>query len=89
MRDEDKTKEQLIEELAETRRHADVLRAERGRIEKVMRMGIEMSSAEKAKTEAIVAAIGDGISIQDREFKVLYQNEVHKNLVGDRKGEYC
>ncbi|MDA8240904.1 MAG: PAS domain S-box protein [Nitrospiraceae bacterium] len=89
MRDEDKTKEQLIGELAEIRRQADALRAEHSRIEKVMRMAIEMTNEEKAKTDAIIAAIGDGISIQDRDFKVLYQNEVHKNLMGDRKGEYC
>ena len=89
MRDEDKAKEQLIGELAEIRHRADALRAEHSRIEKVMRMAIEISNEEKAKTDAIIAAIGDGISIQDRDFKVLYQNEVHKNLMGDRKGEYC
>ena len=89
MRNENKTKEQLIEELAEIRRQADALKAEHARIEKVMRMAIEMSNEEKAKTDAIIAAIGDGISIQDRDFKILYQNEVHKNLIGDRKGEYC
>ena len=89
MRDENKTKEQLIEKLAEIRRQADALKAEHARIEKVMRMAIEMSNEEKAKTDAIIAAIGDGISIQDRDFRVLYQNEVHKNLMGDRKGEYC
>jgi len=45
---------------------------------------------EKAKTEAIIAAIGDGISIQDRQFRVLYQNEVHKNISGgDHRGSFC
>jgi two-component system cell cycle sensor histidine kinase/response regulator CckA len=44
---------------------------------------------EKNKFEAIIAAIGDGISIQDRNFKILYQNQVHKNLIGDHVGEFC
>jgi len=34
-------------------------------------------------------AIGDGISIQGRDFKVLYQNPVHKSFFGDHKGEHC
>jgi PAS domain S-box-containing protein len=38
----------------------------------------------------IIGAISDGISIQDTNFKVLYQNNAHKKIVGgDRKGEHC
>ena len=45
---------------------------------------------EQARSEAIIAAIGDGLSIQDTDFKVLYQNEQHKELVGgDFAGRYC
>ena len=44
---------------------------------------------EKNNFEAIIAAIGDGISIQDRDFKILYQNQKHKNMMGDHAGEYC
>lgn len=47
------------------------------------------AETEKAKAEAILAALGDGLSIQDRDFRVLYQNEVHKSLTGDRRGEPC
>ena len=47
------------------------------------------AEAEKNRAEAIIAAIGDGISIQDTEYRVLYQNEVHRKLVGDHVGEYC
>lgn len=39
--------------------------------------------------DGILEAIGDGLSIQDRSFKVLYQNRIHKNLVGGHIGEYC
>jgi PAS domain S-box-containing protein len=44
---------------------------------------------EKNKFEAIIAAIGDGISIQDANFRILYQNQVHKDMAGDHIGEYC
>ncbi len=33
--------------------------------------------------------IGDGISIQDTDFTVLYQNKAHKNIIGDHVGEIC
>ncbi len=41
------------------------------------------------KGQGILEAIGDGVSIQDTSFKVLYQNQVHKDFVGDHLGEYC
>ncbi|MDH4161821.1 MAG: PAS domain S-box protein [Nitrospirota bacterium] len=44
---------------------------------------------EKNKIEAIIAAMGEGLSIQDRDFRVLYQNDVHKGFVGAHAGELC
>ena len=45
---------------------------------------------EKARSESIVSAIGDGISIQDLDLKVIFQNKVHKDMVGgDKTGLYC
>jgi len=44
---------------------------------------------ERNKLEAILAAMGDGISIQNRNFQILFQNEVHKGFVGSHKGELC
>ncbi len=44
---------------------------------------------EKNKLDAIIAALGEGVSIQDTEYRVLYQNQYHKDLVGDHVGEYC
>ena len=44
---------------------------------------------EKRKTEAIIAGIGDGLSIQDRDFRVLYQNDVHRRMVGNQVGRFC
>ncbi len=44
---------------------------------------------EKNRSEAIIAAMGDGISIQDTTFKILYQNQIHKNMIGSHIGQYC
>jgi len=63
--------------------------SERLRFEEDLRAAAAKAESEKAKTEAIIAAIGDGISIQDREYRVLYQNEVHKGLIGEHTGKYC
>ncbi len=38
---------------------------------------------------AIIAAIGDGISIQDTDFKILYQNQALVDLLGYHVGEFC
>jgi len=55
------------------------------------RLGAALKRAEdeKAKSEAILAAIGDGISIQGRDFTVLYQNEAHVEHIGSHVGERC
>ena len=37
----------------------------------------------------ILESIGDGISIQDNDFKILYQNSKHKSFVGEHIGEFC
>jgi PAS domain S-box-containing protein len=39
--------------------------------------------------KGVFEAIGDGISIQDTNFKILYQNIIHKNMIGDHVKEYC
>ncbi|HJV66809.1 MAG TPA: PAS domain S-box protein [Geomonas sp.] len=40
-------------------------------------------------SEAILDAIGDAISIQDRELRIVYQNKAHIRLMGDHVGEFC
>jgi len=44
---------------------------------------------EKARSESILTALGDAISIQDLDFKILYQNQAHRDMTGDHVGEYC
>lgn len=41
------------------------------------------------ETETILAAMGDAVSIQNTDFKILYQNKIHIGIIGDHKGEYC
>jgi len=61
----------------------------RSAAENALRRALENAESEHSKLDAILAAIGDGISIQDRNFKVLYQNKVQKELAGDHVGELC
>jgi diguanylate cyclase (GGDEF)-like protein/PAS domain S-box-containing protein len=39
--------------------------------------------------QGFIEAIGDAVSIQATDFKVLYQNQAHKDIIGDHLGEYC
>ena len=59
---------------------------ERKQAEKTIEGSLKRLEEEKAKTESIIAAIGDAISIQDTDFKVLYQNKIHQDITGDQKG---
>ncbi|UFS71614.1 ATP-binding protein [Geomonas sp. RF6] len=44
---------------------------------------------EKARSDAILQAVGDAISIQDPDYRILYQNEAHKELLGSHEGDIC
>ncbi len=57
--------------------------------EKQLEAAIHQSQEEKAKAEGVIEAIGDGISIQDKDFKILYQNETHRKMFGNCVGEIC
>jgi len=63
--------------------------ARRRLAEDELRKALQRVEDEKARSEAVIAAIPDGISIQDRDFRVTYQNEVHRDLVGDQMGKVC
>ncbi len=63
--------------------------AERKEAEKKLTAAVTISEQEKAKTEAVVAAIGDGLVIIDKDFKIVYQNAVIKNMIGNLVGEIC
>ncbi|MDA8164018.1 MAG: ATP-binding protein [Desulfobacteraceae bacterium] len=44
---------------------------------------------EANKLEAVLAALGDGLTLQDTDFRILYQNAPHKEKQGDHTGELC
>ncbi|UCD34280.1 MAG: PAS domain S-box protein, partial [Nitrospiraceae bacterium] len=44
---------------------------------------------EKNKLEAVMAALSDGITVQDRDFRILYQNDAHSKMQGSHRGEFC
>lgn len=59
------------------------------RTEDALKTAILKLEEEKSRSEAIIAAIGDGISIHDTSFKIIYQNQIHKDIMGDHGGEQC
>jgi PAS domain-containing protein len=59
------------------------------RSEEAMKSAKIKAEEEHAKSEAIMAAIGDGISIQDRDLTIVYQNEMLISFFGDHRGEKC
>jgi PAS domain S-box-containing protein len=44
---------------------------------------------DSSALNAIIGCIGDAVSIQDADWKVLFQNDAHKKLYGDHVGDYC
>lgn len=62
---------------------------ERKSAEKRQEQAAEEASAEKARAEALLAAIGDGISIVDRGYILLYQNDIHRQMFGEQAGKSC
>jgi len=54
-----------------------------------LRESITAAGKEKAKYEAMIMAIGDGVSVQDREFRIIYQNRILRDMVGNREGTHC
>ena len=48
----------------------------------------KLANNEKNKLKAVVDAMQYGLTIQDREYNIIYQNEVMKNIFG-RYGEKC
>ncbi|MFQ6618992.1 MAG: PAS domain-containing protein, partial [Fidelibacterota bacterium] len=50
---------------------------------------INLLLEEGIKPEDVLFNLGDGVSVQNREFRIIYQNSILKDLFGDHKGEYC
>ncbi len=59
------------------------------KVEEALQTATLKAYEEKSKADAIIAAMVDAIGIQDTDFRILYQNQIHKDLMGDHKGRYC
>ena len=57
--------------------------------EHALKVAVIKAEDEKNKTKEIIEAIGDGIILQDTDYKILYQNQVQNAIYGNRIGEYC
>lgn len=49
----------------------------------------ERAIEERNKLEAVMAALDAGITVQDKNFRVLYQNRVHQGMQGPHAGDLC
>jgi len=47
------------------------------------------ANAAAEQSEALLAAVGDGISIQNKNFTILYQNRAHIDMMGKHCGRQC
>jgi len=61
----------------------------RKRLEDSLETALCLAREEQNKSEAILEVLGDAISIQDTDLRILYQNRAHQEMMGDRVGEYC
>jgi len=85
MKDTDKTREQLIAELMELRQRIaelEALHTEFKRTEGALQ-------AEKNKLQSLIDALEDGLTIQDKDYNIIFQNGVVRNFFGDHLGEKC
>jgi PAS domain S-box-containing protein len=55
----------------------------------MLRNVLQRTEEAKARAEGIVESMGDGISIQGPDFRVLYQNRTSRENVGVHIGEHC
>ncbi|MEN6320903.1 MAG: PAS domain S-box protein [Syntrophaceae bacterium] len=85
MKDTHKTKKQLVKELEEMRRQLAACTIERSE----HRRGAEELFDEKNKLQSIIEAMASGITIQDLDYNIIYQNELLKKNFGERLGEKC
>jgi len=62
---------------------------ERKQAVKYLQAALVKAHEGESRTEAIIASMGDGLSIQDTDYIITYQNKVLKDLRGDHTGEHC
>ncbi len=61
----------------------------RKQVEEKLKEAILKAHNEKNKSEAIISALGDGLIIQDKDYKIIYQNKIQTEMYGEHNGELC
>ena len=54
-----------------------------------VKAALHAAEAERAKAQAVLEVMGDAISMQDLDLKIMYQNQAHIELMGAHLGEHC
>ena len=54
-----------------------------------LKAALSRAETERVRSQAVLECMGDAISMQDLNMKVLYQNQAHIDLMGKHLGEYC
>ncbi len=57
--------------------------------ERQLRLALGEAEEARARADAILGAIGEPLTIQDRDFRVIYQNEANRRIMGDCRGRSC
>jgi PAS domain S-box-containing protein len=81
--------QERTDELSEANRTLHIEISERRQAEEALKAAVVWANAEKAKSEAIISAIGDSLVIIDPEFRIIYQNRVDMEIIGNHIGEVC
>jgi len=63
--------------------------SKRKQAEQDLRAALVTAHEGKAMLEAIMASMGEGLSILDSDYKVIYQNKFLTDLMGDHTGKTC
>lgn len=63
--------------------------SERKQVETLLKAALFSAREEKAKSDSIIAAIGDGLVILDEEFRIIFQNETITKMIGSHVGKIC
>ena len=61
----------------------------RKRTEEKLRAAVAREKEQAAKSDAIIASIGNGLTVLDTGFKILFENKIHQDIFGGHIGEYC
>lgn len=63
--------------------------SDRKQAELMLKAAVRKAREERAKSDSVIAAIGDGLIILDEEFKIVFQNETIARMIGNHVGEIC